>query len=418
MQNPLVFIFQICRLSFLLGVVFIFITNKSFGQDTLTENLTGKEINSARFYKYIIAPDYDLYNSSINTRTTGKLLHDAFTRGIGPKIRNKTIRSISEGAWSFTTIFYTMLMSHEFGHMLRTRQAGGKFSIDKVSFPVIYGNMDLPPEHTLEENILSVAGGFEVNYLTVKDIQLDLYRHQKLYNDELSLSFANRLMYPIYLSLIAPVNPEEPNTWINTMGDPVHWIKPIWMRSGNDVLLPDGTVNSELVGFYKQSALASVLWNFLDLNFYNEVAALFGENLQGKEAKYLIGNKRDGWGYGTHFNTSVLGAELHLINYIRLKEQLYTVQFRYGFPFNNKGAGIGAYDLLNNQNKFNLDVMVDVWDQEFYNTGFAFTINSKYKFLKQFEAILQAGYKSEGYLIGRTMDQGFTGCLGLQYIIN
>ncbi len=387
----------------------------SSGQEMTRDTSGNVEKEIYRDYHYMIAPNYDLYNSSINIRTTGKLLHDAFTRGIGPQIKNKTVRNISEGVWSFGTIFYTMLMGHEFGHMLRARQADGRFTIQKFSFPVIYGKMDLPADHSLEENILSVAGGFEVNYLMVKDIQMDLYKHDKLYNDELSLSFTNRLMYPVYFSLIAPVDPEKSETWINTMGDPVHWIKPIWERSGDSIVESDGSVNPDLSRFYKQAALASLLWNLADMNFYSEVAASFGDNLQGKKAKYLIGNHTTGWGYGTFFNTSVLGAELHMINYCRFKEKLYTVQVKYGFPFRNIGVGIGAYDVLAQQSKINFDVMLDVWDQAFYNEGFALTVNTNYKLGDHFDLVVQSGYKTEGYLIGRIVRPGFIGNFGLRY---
>ena len=398
-------------------ILFLSISNftKVYSQETTNDTLSNVEKEAYRDYQYIIAPNYDLRNSSVNTRTTGKLLHDAFTRGIGPKIKNKTVKSISEGIWSFGTIFYTMLMGHEFGHMLRAEQAGGKFTIDKFSFPVIYGNMDLPPDHTLEEDILSVAGGFEVNSLMVKDIQLDLYKHHRLYNDELSLSFTNRLMYPVYFSLIARVDPEKPETWENTMGDPVHWIKPIWERSGSSILQPDGSVNPALSRFYKHAALASLLWNFADMNFYREVAGSFGDNLEGQNAKYLIGDQNNGWGYGTFFNTSVLGAELHLTNYFRLDKKLYTFRATYGFPFRNIGVGIGAYEVLAKQSKINFDVTLDVWDQEFYDKGFALSVNTNYSLGNHFNLVMQTGYKTERYSMGRIINQGFIGHMGLRY---
>jgi len=403
------------RQAILLIILSMGTLNTSYSQKTTSDTLFNAEKEIYRDYQYIIAPNYDLYNSSINTRTTGKLLHDAFTRGIGPQIKNETLRNISEGVWSFGTIFYTMLMGHEFGHMLRAQQAGGSFRMQKFSFPVIYGQMDLPPDHSSEENILSAAGGFEVNYLMVKDIQMDLYKHHRLYNDELSLSFTNRLMYPVYFSLIAPVDPDNTETWTNTMGDPVHWIKPIWERAGNNIFQPDGNVDPALSRFYKQAALASLLWNFADLNFYSEVAGSFGDNLQGQEAKYLIGDQTNGWGYGTYFNTSVLGAELNLTNYLRFKEKLYTFRATYGFPFRNIGAGIGAYEVLAKHSKINFDVMLDVWDQEFYDKGFALSVNTNYNLGNHFDLVVQSGYKTEGYLIGRIINQGFIGYFGLRY---
>ncbi len=387
-----------------------------YSQHTAEPSLHTDTLPPYRDYHVLVAPNHDIYNASINTRTGGKLLHDAFTRGIGPQIGNTTVRNITEGVWSFATIFSAMLWSHEFGHMLRARQVGGRFYIERYSFPVIHGRMELPANHSLQDNALSITGGFEANYLTVRDIQLDLYRYNSLYNDELSLAFAHRLLYPIYFSLIAPVDPALPETWTNTMGDPVHWIKPIWQRAGKDVLMADGTVNAELVRFYKQSALASVLWNLADLNVYREAGALFGNTLEGKKARYLFGNSSNGWGYGTHFNTSVLGAELNLVNYLRFNDKLYTTSLRYGFPFENYGIGLGAYHLLNTT-RYNMDLNLDVWSQAYYGKGFALSSNLYYNLHKPLDLVLQAGYKTEGYVLGRMIDRGFIGHIGMRFVM-
>jgi hypothetical protein len=399
----------------LLTIVCFLMVGSLAAQNNLNDTLNTESINIYRDYQLIIAPDHDLYNASVNSRTAGKFLHDVFSKGIGPKIKNNTLKNISEGIWSFTSIYTSMIWAHEFGHMLRAKQVGGNFTIERLSFPIIFGHMDLPPNHSLEDNALSVAGGFEVNYLTVRDIQLDLFRHNSLYNDELSLAFAHRLLYPIYFTVIAPVDPERPNTWNNTMGDPVHWIKPVWERSGNEIFQSDGSVNPELVSFYKRSALASVLWNLVDMNFYSEAVAAFSSIEEAKEAKYLIGDEVNGWGYGTNFNTSVLGAELYLTNYLRLKEQLYSIKLIYGFPFQNNGIGLGAYDVLKRDNKFNVDINLDVWDQVYYDMGFALSTNMKYRVGNHIEVILQSGYKTEGYLIGRKLQSGFIGNFGLRY---
>lgn len=400
------------------GLAFLFSFNISLAQSTPSDTLSNNDSHIYRDFHYLIAPDYDLYNTSINTRTTGKLLHDAFTRGIAPKIENKILRNVTQEIWSFATIFSTMIWSHEFGHMLRARQVGGNFYIERYSFPVIHGRMELPPNHTLEDNALTIVGGFESNYMTVRDIQLDLYKHNSLYNDELSLSFAHRLMYPIYFTLIAPVDPELPETWINTMGDPIHWIKPLWQRSGNEVFAPDNTVNPDLVSFYKQAALFSLLWNFADLNFYREIGASFGgDYLAGKKAKYLIGDRHNGWGYGTFFNTSIIGAELNLTNYIRLHEKLYTVQLRYVFPFTGNGLGIGVHQIFDDASRFNMDIVLDIWNQEYYDNGFAVTTTNHYSLSNRFDAVMQLGYKTEGYLMGRILSSGMYGNIGLRYVL-
>jgi hypothetical protein len=386
-----------------------------YGQSDTNEIIQNSKNKIYRDFQYILSPNWDLYNSSINTRTTGKILNTAFSNYIAPKIKNNTVRNISEGVWSFGTTFYTMLMGHEFGHMLKAKEIGGNFKIQKFSFPVIYGEMNLPPNATLEETTRSVSGGFEVNYLMVRDIQLDLYKYQRLHNDELSLSFANRILFPIYFSLIAPVDPNKSETWTQTMGDPVHWAKPVWERSGNPTIQADGTVNPQLSKFYKNSAVASIFWNLADLNFYKEVSSLFGSNSGSQKSTYIIGDQTNGWGYGTHFNTSVLGAELNMTNYFRLNQKLYTLSLRYGFPFQNFGLGIAVHDILKQNKNINFDLLIDLWDQEYYSKGFAVAANTYCSLNNQLDFIAQTGYKTRGYMIGKIIDQGFIGYLGLRY---
>ncbi|MEO0156351.1 MAG: hypothetical protein ABIL07_04485, partial [candidate division WOR-3 bacterium] len=52
--------------------------------------------------------------------------------------------------WRFTTTWITMSLPHEFGHYLRTKQAGGDFGIEKITFPMIYGRLKLPDTATPE----------------------------------------------------------------------------------------------------------------------------------------------------------------------------------------------------------------------------------------------------------------------------
>jgi len=97
-----------------------------------------------------------------------------------------------------------MLWPHEFGHMLRTNQVGGKFSFVKFQFPGVLGKLELPNEATPEHHTLALIGGFEANYLITRDIQLDFFRYSGLYNDELGIAFGNRIMYALYTYAFFP----------------------------------------------------------------------------------------------------------------------------------------------------------------------------------------------------------------------
>jgi|APSaa5957512622_1039677.scaffolds.fasta_scaffold44280_2 hypothetical protein len=111
----------------------------------------------------------------------------------------------------------------------------------------------------------------------IRDMQSQFVRYNGLPNDDLSFSFANRLMYPIYTTLVVPIDPKNQNVWIETAGDPVYYTLPVFEQySGNQVFLSDGTVNPELVSFYYEAMILALAVNLLDPPFYGELGASFG----------------------------------------------------------------------------------------------------------------------------------------------
>jgi len=182
--------------------------------------------------------------------------------------------NVTYGIFSFAVTTLTMLWSHEFGHSLRAKQIGGEFRIHNANLPVPYTTMHLPSEVSYVDEALSVTGGFEVNYLSVRKIQSEFVAQNGIYNEDLAFAFANRILYPLYVTLIVPATPTEPDVWINTAGDPVHYVLPVFKNySNNAVFKPDSTVNPELVNFYAQSAIFATFFSLLDPHFYSEVGA-------------------------------------------------------------------------------------------------------------------------------------------------
>ncbi len=239
----------------------LFLPLSSFAQENVDSTFH-------RHYEIGIAPSYDLDNVSRNSLTIFKLTEDAYSRGIQPKLHEK-LGNILGGVWSFSFTYLSMIWPHEFGHSMRAHQIGGHFNIHDIALPIPGTTMTLPDEVSFQGRALSIIGGFEINYLTSKRIQDDFYEYNGLYNDELGLAFVHKMMYPIYVSLVIPQDPNEKDTWINTGGDPVHFIMPVWQRYSNDqIFLPDSTVNPGLVDFYGQSALLATFLNLLDPAFY------------------------------------------------------------------------------------------------------------------------------------------------------
>lgn len=367
-----------------------------------------------RDYQIVAVTGYDLLNSAENSRAAVKFLNDIYFRRVRQKIGNSFLRNSIGFGYRFATTWLSMSLPHELGHCLRTKQAGGDFGIEKITFPMIYGRLRLPDNATPEDHALALIGGFEANFITARDVQRDFFQYGSLYNEELGMCFAHRVMYDLYAFLFTPVNPEKQQAWKEVIGDPITFTKLVWEFGGRDVFLQDSSVSRDLINFYRQTIYSSLLWNLLDVNLYREVVAFFGDELGGKRAKYLIGNEANGWAYGTLFNTSPLGAELYLDNYLRINKRFLVIYFRYGFPFRNTGAGILAKDLIDT-GPFKADFGIDIWQQYHYGRGLALSTNLKYFINNQLALIFQPHLKSEGYLLGKPTDQCATFLLGLKF---
>lgn len=395
--------------------LFIFVNYSIASSDT-----TNVEQGSTyhRDYTLLYSPNYDMLNSVENSRTAAKLLMDAFYRGLGSKIENKTIHNVSGFLWSFAVTWSSTMWPHEFGHKLRALQFGGDFHIEKVTFPVAFGAFDFPEDVSARDELLAIIGGIEANSMITRNIQLDHYRNNGLYNDELYVSFFNKLIYPTY-ALLLMIDPSDPEVWLDNgdetcFGDFACFARFIWEMDGKDIFLDDATINPDFVSFYHQAGIIGLLWTVADLNFYRGAKAIAAGELNGQRPKYLIGNNTNGWAYGTMFNISVLGSEMYLNNYFRLNKGFYSAYIKYGFPFKNNGIGISAHDIIDFPN-FKADINIDLWQQKFFGNGFSATTNFYLSLNEKFDIIAQTGWKSEGYLIGRPVDEGFIGFAGLRY---
>ncbi len=377
---------------------------------------TDSSIRAAGFYRdftAIYAVNDDLLNASENVRSSLKILNDAYQIGLKPRIRSPFLRNATEITWNTLLKWSTLLWPHEFGHLLRTHQHGGRFVFQQFRFPGIVSTLELPPGAPTEHHLLALIGGFEANALSARNIQLDFYRHGGLYNDEFGMAFGHRILYPLYAYAFAAQNPKDPQTWIRQKGDPVNFAHLTWQMGNRAVFNADSTVNLELVRFYQQASLLSVIWNLLDWNFYRQAAAFFGNQVAGKRPVYL-GSEKSAWFYSTLFNTSVLGAELYFWNYIKHKNRLYALYVKGGFPYQNLGLGLTIPDLLTLQN-LSVDVHADLWQQEFYGTGGSAYAQLYGRLSQHFDLVVQSGYKTKGYLVGRPIREGFIGFLGLRY---
>ena len=370
-----------------------------------------------RNYEFGVFNQNDLRNSSSNAISTNRVLTDVFRKGVSSKMNDKVGNALY-GLYSFSTTYLTMVWSHEFGHSLRAKQVGGEFRIHNAALPIPYTTMHLPEDINLVDEALSVTGGFEVNYLTVRKIQREFVEQNGTFAEDLSFSFANRMMFPIYTSFVVRINPEEPNVWIETAGDPVHCVLPVFKNySENQVFVSDGVVNPELVKLYNQSAMFASFFSLLDPQFYRELGGAFGKRDKTRRPVFLIGNHDTGWTYGTLFNMSPLGYELYLNNYVHLKGHKFSIYAKYGNPFKNNGLGIRYANIVDNP-KLNISSSLDLWDQDIFGMGISGEVEAKYKISEKFGLNMSLGYKTEGYVLGKQLGNGLNLGFGLAYYAN
>jgi len=358
-----------------------------------------------REYQFNLYNQYDLRNSSSNAISTHRVLQDLYRKNIKVKMNDK-LGNVTYGIYSFATTFLTMLWSHEFGHSLRAKQIGGQFKIHNAGLPIPYTTMHLPADVSYIDEALSVTGGFEVNYLTVRKIQSEFIAQNGTYNEDLAFSFANRILYPLYTTLIVRINPSEPDVWINTAGDPVHCVLPVFKNYSNDrAIFQDSTVNPDLVKFYNQSALFGSFFNLLDPHFYSEVGASFGKASKTRRPRFLIGDYENGWTYGTLFNVSPLGYELYMNNYLHLKGNHFSFYAKYGNPFKNNGTG-ARWDNVVERPELKISLGLDLWDQDIFGKGIAGELEARYNVSNNIALNMSIGYKTEGYVLGKQIDNG------------
>jgi len=371
----------------------------------LTANCFGQDSLWTRTYEFGIYNNYDLRNSSRNAISTHRVLNDGFNSLVTSKMKPKAA-NISKAVFTFASTYLTMLWSHEIGHSIRARQVGGTFNIHNFNLPVPYTTVDLPEDISLVDEAIFVSAGFEVNYLNIRTLQSQFVSQNGLWNEDLAFSFANRLMYPIYTSLIVPIDPKKANVWIETAGDPVHYLLPVFKNySNNQVFMSDGTVNPELVKLYNQATFFATFFQLLDPQFYREVGAALGKTSKIRRPIFMIGDYQNGWTYGTLFNASPLGYELYMQNYIHYKDRQFGLYVKYGRPFKNNGLGLSMNDAITYQN-FKSDFLLEIWQQDLFVNGISAEFNGEWKVSEMIGINFNLGYKTNGYLLGKQLDSG------------
>ncbi|MFC1499930.1 hypothetical protein ACFL6T_02805 [Candidatus Zixiibacteriota bacterium] len=378
------------------------------------QNYSGSE--PFREYRFLIGNLEEVELFATTGKTLNNMLMDVYFRGLSPKLP-AAIEPFTEIGWSVFWTFMTTMWPHDGGHWARAQQLGGDFRIMKFRFPFPEAVMIPPPGGSPVKSTLTSIAGFEVNGLMTQRTHAECYRNGFTYADELIHSFINQVQYPFYAFLLKPANPEEPTTWTDTQGDPVESILSTYeWYTNRPAIRGDGTVDPELIRQYRETTALSLIWTVLDPMFWQSLKA-FGADMDeehGLMRPRMQGSDTFRWAWGTQFHASPLGYELYLRGYLHFWNQFWSIYLKGGRPYRNTGFGISLPALLKREH-FTLGVTCDFWNQAVYGTGTALTIDAEYRFPGRMGLLLRTGWKNNGYLIGRRLEQSSLLLAGFNY---
>ncbi|MFC1619965.1 hypothetical protein ACFL45_08470 [Candidatus Neomarinimicrobiota bacterium] len=386
------------------------------GMFLLISSLTYAQSGPDREYRVLFGHPYDQEWIATNGIALNKAFQDIYYKGLSSRVPAK-VRPIAETVWSVFWTFNFSMWPHDCGHWARARQIGGDFRINQYRFPFPVAEMIQPDSVAPGEEALASIGGHEINNLMMRQAHLDFYNREYSFAIDLIHAFIQEVYYPFYAFVLAPTNPEEPSTWIDTYGDPVESALIVYKsHTGREPLRDDGTVDPDLIRYYRDATYLSVLWTLLDPLLYQSARA-FGADMTddyGLMKPWMLGGQKFSWIWSTQFHYSPLGYELYLANYLRWSQKLYYVYVKTGRPFKNLGLGVSVPSLLAMRD-FTLGVACDLWDQDIYGSGAALFMNAHYQASDRLGLILKGGWKDEGYLIGKRVEKSAIFFVGISY---
>lgn len=197
----------------------------------------------------------------------------------------------------------------------------------------------------------------------------------------------------------------------------MHIVLPVFERhTGRPPVDEDGQVDPELTRLYREAVAASVLWAALDPGLVQQGLAFFDGGFEARRAWMPVRTERLGWTWGTQFNPSPLGYELYLLQYLRLDRRTFELALKHGRPMKNNGVRLSAARLIELEGKgIGLGAEVEVWDQDVHGFGISGSASAEVPLRGGLGAVGWLGYKTEGYVLGRSIDSTPFGALGLAY---
>ena len=399
------------------------IENNSMNEKGTMESIKKEVTDEMGDYKrdHPLTANYlpDIRISGNNGIALFRFTEDAFIHFIAPHLKGVFGHVIGTG-WNMATVYLFTLWPHEFGHWMRAEEIGIKFKFHNYMPFFPHTTIEIPEGRVLtnEEAALVSVAGFEVNTYIKKSIAQELYSNGYGYSGDLSLAMVNSLFMPIYSFLVIPRNPEDPEVWRLTAGDPVHSILPVYKRyTGREPIGRNGVVDPELVKLYHTTTILSAVMPLTDPLLYMGIL----EDIKRKDSRkmrrinpfILLGDRQLGYTYGTNFNPSPLGYEIYFINYIFINKKLIDLFLKLGGPMLNQSIAVCLPNILDIYN-FSFGPRIEIWNQSDTGVGGVLSAKIGYSFFEgKAKVWVEPGYKTKGYSLGLPIKDGFHMIFGL-----
>ena len=308
--------------------------------------------------------------------------------------------------------WFTIVQHEVFGHGARVREFRGEASYTLYhpwSRKRAFTSFRLQ-DITISDLIQVTGGGIESNQVMAWEMERRMYGENPLHCYDWLIFAINRYVVNQYINSTPDpqLHPQAFSEEYNDGGDIAAYLAEMnYKYHGHYGVHPEEA--DPLLADNYQRIKKEAIWNLLDPALWLGVYYYGRYILTGKEKLTLP--MLPLWGIrlmgGTRYNLTPIGAERYLDLYIKKGRHLFNFYLRKG-SFEEKGWygwGCGA-DRLWRYNNSHLGLRLDWWDQ--LKTGIGGNLEGElhHYLTPEVGIILQGGYKTEGYLMGKPAAPG------------
>lgn len=308
------------------------------------------------------------------------------------------------------------LWQHEFfGHGARAREFGLETSWPEYhSWPLPYGAGLAAISHNDANNelqeLLIILGGVEGASVLADDINMNSWRHKKIYAKSSFMQILASQNITGYLWIFSPETMDEN---LRDGHDMVSYVKAVNKMYGTEKLN---------LSYLNWSVAANLLDPYFYLSFYSMYKYVIDGSPNNSFPYFSFGQ---GVSYlpGVRYILSPFGPEYHLNNYLTIFDRNLLAYIRYGSLSDTKFYGLGAKGDVYRYKDLNVGAELHLWRQpqmlseSFGDAQFGIycAMLMDYQPVDFLSLNGQVGYKTPGYVLGERIDSGFIWRAGLTW---